>query len=191
LSQMPRVTNRPKGTDGRIVKPIIDDFDQITDWMNGRFIDEENLATKIIESLVPAGAVLCTARATADAGYLLCDGAAVSRTTYSKLFAAIGTAYGVGDGTTTFNLPDLRGRTPVGAGQGSGLTARAVGQSGGGEAATIERNQMWRHLTDEPAGPAWAYATSTPGPQIYLAGGGGALHDNMQPYTVVNYQIKT
>ena len=57
----------------------------------------------------PAGAVLAFAMATAPSGWLQCDGSAVSRTTYAVLFAAIGTTYGTGDGSTTFNLPDLRG----------------------------------------------------------------------------------
>lgn len=61
-------------------------------------------------SIVPAGSLLPYAGTSAPSGYLLCDGRAVSRTTYANLFAVIGTAYGNGDGSTTFNLPDLRGR---------------------------------------------------------------------------------
>jgi hypothetical protein len=60
------------------------------------------------------GMVAAYAGSSAPSGWLLCDGTAVSRTTYSALFAAIGTSYGAGDGSTTFNLPDLRGRVPVG-----------------------------------------------------------------------------
>ena len=66
-------------------------------------------------------------------GWLLCDGTAVSRVTYTNLFVLIGTNYGSGDSSTTFNLPDMRGRTPIGHGTGSGLTARNVGQKVGGE----------------------------------------------------------
>jgi microcystin-dependent protein len=62
----------------------------------------------------PAGMVSQFAGATAPTGWLLCDGTAVSRTTYAGLFAAIGTNYGTGDGSTTFNLPNLKGRIPVG-----------------------------------------------------------------------------
>lgn len=50
----------------------------------------------------------------APTGYLLCDGTAVSRTTYAGLYAVIGTTYGTGDGTTTFNLPNMKGKVPVG-----------------------------------------------------------------------------
>lgn len=58
---------------------------------------------------IPSGTVLHLARNTAPTGFLKCNGAAVSRSTYSRLFAAIGTVFGTGDGSTTFNLPDLRG----------------------------------------------------------------------------------
>lgn len=69
----------------------------------------------------------------APSGWLLCDGSAVSRTEYATLYAAIGDTWGAGDGSTTFNLPDLRGRAPIGAGTGSGLTARTLGDSIGVE----------------------------------------------------------
>jgi len=69
---------------------------------------------KAVPGVVPAGAVMPFAGATEPAGWLLCYGQAVSRTTYSSLFAAVGTLYGVGDGSTTFNLPDLRGRVVAG-----------------------------------------------------------------------------
>lgn len=63
---------------------------------------------------VATGAMMLFAASSAPSGYLLCDGSAVSRTTYATLFAAIGTTHGVGDGVTTFNLPDMRGRFPIG-----------------------------------------------------------------------------
>jgi microcystin-dependent protein len=63
------------------------------------------------------GDVKFSARATPEAGWLVADGSAVSRSTYAALFSAIGTQFGTGDGSTTFNLPDLRGRVPVGKGQ--------------------------------------------------------------------------
>jgi len=61
-------------------------------------------------STVPAGMISAFGGSSSPAGYLLCDGSAVSRTTYADLFAVIGTSFGAGDGSTTFNLPDLRGR---------------------------------------------------------------------------------
>lgn len=62
--------------------------------------------------VMPTGVVLPFAGTAAPTGWLACDGTAISRTTYASLFAAISTSYGVGDGSTTFNLPDLRGRFP-------------------------------------------------------------------------------
>ena len=66
-------------------------------------------------------------------GWLECDGRAVNRKTYARLFGIIGTFYGAGDGSTTFNLPDFRGRVPVGAGTGDGLSHRALGEELGSE----------------------------------------------------------
>ncbi len=73
------------------------------------------------QNAVPAGMVNAFAGATAPAGYLICDGSAVSRTTYADLFAVIGTTYGAGDGSTTFNLPDLRGEFIRGFDAGRGV----------------------------------------------------------------------
>lgn len=73
----------------------------------------------------------------APAGVILADGSEVSRVgIYADLFAAIGTTYGIGDGNTTFNLPDLRGRSLIGSGEGSGLTNRNLGTFGGQEKIT-------------------------------------------------------
>jgi len=78
--------------------------------------------------VLPAGAIVPFGGAAAPAGWLLCDGAAVSRTTYAALFAAVGTTFGVGDGSTTFTLPDLRGRFPLGkAAAGTGSTLGGTG----------------------------------------------------------------
>ena len=75
---------------------------------------------------VPTGTITMFGGGTAPAGWLNCDGGAVSRTTYADLFASVGTAYGAGDGSTTFNLPDLRLKFPRGVGSGV-----ALGSSGG------------------------------------------------------------
>jgi microcystin-dependent protein len=75
----------------------------------------------------------------------LCDGTAYSRATYSVLFSVIGTYYGSGDGSTTFNVPDLRSRVPVGSGQGVGLTNRPLGSSGGQETHLLTTAEMPSH----------------------------------------------
>ena len=74
------------------------------------------------DSFSEIGSIYVSARSTVPTGYLLCDGSAVSRTIYSFLFSAISTTYGSGDGTTTFNIPDLRGAVPRGAGTSNGYT---------------------------------------------------------------------
>lgn len=87
----------------------------------------------------------------APSGWLLCDGSAVSRSTYSALFSAIGTNYGAGNGSTTFNVPDFRGRSGVGTGTGSGLTARSIGATGGEETHVLVTAELATHghtLTD-------------------------------------------
>ena len=91
--------------------------------------------------LNPVGMVAPFAGASSPNGWLICDGTAVSRSTYASLFSAIGTTYGVGDNTTTFNLPDLRGRTPIGVGTGTGLTARALAATVGAESVTLTAGQ--------------------------------------------------
>jgi phage-related tail fiber protein len=81
-----------------------------------------------VTSAVPAGTVIYVAMASAPSGYLKANGAAVSRTTYAVLFAAIGTTFGVGDGSTTFNLPDLRSEFIRGLDDGRGVdSGRALG----------------------------------------------------------------
>ena len=72
-------------------------------------VSSANMVTATAQALLPAGAVMPFAMNSAPAGWLAADGAAVSRSTYAALFAAVGTAHGVGDGSTTFNVPDLRG----------------------------------------------------------------------------------
>jgi len=80
---------------------------------------------------VPAGTVSAFAGATSPAGYLLCDGGAISRNIYSDLYAAIGTGYGAGDGSTTFNLPDLRGEFIRGLDGGRGIDLNSVAKLSG------------------------------------------------------------
>lgn len=137
---------------------------------------------------VPTGSLFPFAGSAAPTGYLLCDGSAVARTgTYAALFAVIGTTYGAGDGSTTFNLPDLRGRMPLGAGTGVGLnasgtgkpagtnqTARTAGQWGGEETNLLTTNEMPSHNHNGATGNAGSHAHSPSdvGVFVYRSPGG-------------------
>jgi len=105
---------------------------------NGGFLQTDgsgNLSFQIVAG-VPSGSVFCMAVATVPSGYLECNGDAVSRTTYAALFAVIGTAYGTGDGSSTFNLPDLRGEFIRGFDNGKGTdSGRSIATSQGSQNA--------------------------------------------------------
>lgn len=80
---------------------------------------------------VPTGTIMAFAGSTVPAGWVLCNGAAISRTTNSLLYASVGIAYGSGDGSTTFNIPDLRGRTIFGLDNMGGTAASRLTTTGG------------------------------------------------------------
>lgn len=116
----------------------------------------------------PAGIVMPFAGTVAPQGCLLCDGSAVSRTTYAELFAVIGTTYGAGDGETTFNIPDLSGRVVIGV-----SNSHALASTGGSETVTLTSDQLPAHLHVVPQHghendiqmktPAFAHNVNFPG----------------------------
>jgi microcystin-dependent protein len=95
--------------------------------------------TTAAPNYVPTGGMMMWGTASAPFGYLLCNGAAISRSTYSALFAILGTAYGSGDGSTTFNVPDFRDRFPVGA----GTTYSANSTGGSANAITVSHTHTF------------------------------------------------
>ena len=157
---------------------------------------------------LPTGALVPYVGATApDAQFLLCDGAAVSRSTYADLFAVCSTTYGAGDGSTTFNLPDLRGRVPLGAGTGAqnggsgsgvitggtALTSRTRGAFAGDERIATHSHPVTQFLLNA-AGAAVGYAGGPNGLGTATATNnntGGGTGGNMPPFIVTNYLIKT
>ena len=106
------------------------------DGTNGQMIQTNGSGALSFTTVagVPSGSVFCMAVATVPSGYLECNGTAVSRTTYAALFAVIGTAYGTGNGSTTFNLPDLRGEFVRGFDNGRGVdNGRSIASSQGSQ----------------------------------------------------------
>lgn len=99
----------------------------------------------VLDAIVPSGTVIHTAAAVAPTGYFAADGSAKSRTTYARLFEAIGTAYGIGDGSTTFNIPDLRGEFIRGFDGGRGIDISRVFGS-----AQASQNLAHTHTITDP-----------------------------------------
>ncbi len=147
---------------------------------------------------VPVGVITPYAGSAAPSGWLLCDGSAVSRTTYAALFAVIGTTYGSGDGSTTFTLPNLKGRVPVGR-DAAQAEFDTLGETGGAKTHTLTVNELPSHTHTYTRAEANATGTVAGGQVVQSVGlqadttgatGGGAAHNNLQPYLVLNYLIK-
>jgi microcystin-dependent protein len=165
---------------------------------------------------VPVAAVIPFAGDVEPDGYLLCAGQQVAIAAYPALYAKLGTKFGSGSGT--FGIPDLRGRTVIGSGSGTGLTNRLLAQSGGSENVTLTTSQIPAHshtvssdthshsitggfLTGQAGQPLGIVAsgfsvanrtsTNTDTHTHTVSGGGsGASHSNMQPFLVMNYIIR-
>jgi len=144
----------------------------------------------------------------APEGWRMCDGQVALVAQFPALFSILGTTYG-GGGRTTFGLPDLRGRFPLHTGSGPGLTTRPLGGKSGQERVTLTESQMPAHRHTLNADNA-AADSSAPGDHVLGGGvpiysrqlpvvsmntasvgqaGGGQSHDNMPPYTTVNFLI--
>ena len=141
---------------------------------------------------LPVGAIVPYGGSAAPTGFLLCNDQAVSRTTYSALFTVISDNYGVGDGSTTFNVPDLRGSVPVGLDAG---TFSTLGATGGEETHVITEAELAAHVHTIAIGSSGGFgATSGQTPSTTFdtgSVGSNTAHNNLQPYQVVNYIIKT
>jgi microcystin-dependent protein len=145
----------------------------------------------------PVGSYKSFAVTAVPASHLICNGQAVSRITYARLFAKIGTTWGAGDGSTTFNLPDRRGKVGVGL-DASDPDFNALTDTGGAKTHQLTANEMPSH-THAHARYASATAFDPTGGNNFVsadsggsnmanlnstASGGNAAHNNLQPYGV-------
>jgi len=156
------------------------------------------------------GQIMIFAGNFAPRGWAFCDGQLLAVSQNDALFSLLGTIYG-GNGRTTFGLPDLRGRIPIHAGSGPGLTPRQLGSKGGAERVTLPVNQIPSHTHDLMADSGQG-DTSSPGnnvlaydrrerqysslaPDVNMAEsaventGGSQAHENMPPYQALHYCI--
>jgi len=185
-----------------------------TDVATGEVLTASRYNQDVVENVrfyLPTGSLVPYAGAAAPTEFLLCDGAAVSRSTYADLFDVCGTTYGAGNGSTTFNLPDLRGRMPIGAGTGAqnggsgtgvisggtALTARTRGAFGGDERLASHTHVLSAnyHLNAGTGGNDFRITDGNGGlvgPVTATTGSSGSgSGGNMTPFIVANYIIKT
>jgi len=161
--------------------------------INGNFDTIDTTMKDNANRICPTGSILMYGAATAPTGWLLCDGSAVSRTTYADLFAIIGTTFGVGNGSTTFNLPDLRDRFVVGAG-----TSYNINDTGGEATHVLTIDEMPSHshsihsvvggaVNDRALSNEDGIQSSNTTSSV----GGGQPHNNLPPYIGLTFIIKT
>jgi microcystin-dependent protein len=170
-----------------------------------------NTISSSAASIIPVGSLMPYAGTSAPTGWTLCFGQAVSRTTFADLFAVVGTTYGIGDGSTTFNLPDLRGRVVAGkddmggtsanrlTGLSGGVNGDVLGAAGGAEIHTLTTAEMPSHThtitygvddVNGGGGTFPSYLEDTGRTETANATGGGGAHNNVQPTFILNYIIK-
>lgn len=155
-----------------------------------------------LDVVMPIGSIITYAGNTSPNNWLICDGSAISRNTYNDLFSVIGTTFGSGDGSTTFNLPDLQGKVVVGKDEND-EDFDLLGETGGEKEHTLTIDEMPAHKHQTNIGVA--LSPEAGGYRIGESGvvrandntnrdsqntGGGEPHNILQPYIVLNYIIK-
>lgn len=173
----------------------------------GKIYIGQNLLADTKETMLAAasdvGAVFMWGSNTPPKGCLLCDGAAYSRMEYSQLFNVIGTTYGAGDGSTTFNVPDMRGKVAAGR-DAEQAEFDVLNESGGEKVHTLTASEIPPLSVTTKNGDAigWWQFSGAGGSQNFVvvggamgdvkanAYGGGGAHNNLQPYRVFNFVIR-
>ena len=161
---------------------------------------QDNIETAINAQVsgdtLPVGAIIPYTKTTAPVNWLICNGSAVSRTTYSQLFSIIGTQYGEGDGSTTFNLPDLRGKHPMGY-DSTQTEFNALGKTGGEKkhTQTVDELVPHKHSSDYSSGGGVNIGITAMGTKLGTSNlvketGGGQPFNVLDPYTTTTYIIK-
>ena len=146
-------------------------------------------------SVVPVGSMTAYLGSSAPDGWLICDGSAVSRETYANLFAVTSTLYGAGDGSTTFNLPDLQQAFPMG--KAASGTGSSLGDTGGSKDAVVvtHSHNLQTRPDDGTSSGAWygSAEQTTQGVQVTATDSAGVsgTDANLPPYVVVNWIVKT
>lgn len=219
----------PIGLSGSDSEPLRRIFNSLTTNLNGVDTSIAAVETSIADleaevaalPTTPAGVVSVYAGSSAPTGYLMCYGQAVSRTTYAALFTAISTTYGTGDGSTTFNVPDLRGRVVVAPDNMGGSDAgrldisNTLGTTAGEQKHTMTEAELYAHthgskgdhqhdtytadiqILDSGSGTfvktfsSGANFTSSNGVHEHDSVGSATPFNVMQPSIVMNYIIKT
>ena len=149
---------------------------------NKGYVDTQIAAIPAVTDQTPAGTVIYSARSTAPTGYVKANGAAISRSTFSVLFSAIGTIYGAGNGSTTFNVPDLRGEFIRGLSDGSTVdSGRALGSN------QADQNKQHNHGVSDPG--HFHLTESNNGTGGNYSGGGNST--NLGAYYAKNTGAKT
>ena len=159
--------------DGQVTTAKIGDGQITTAKIGDAQVTAAKLAAAVAAFLTPTGSVVAFAGDTAPTGWALCHGQALDRTTYAALFAVIGTVYGAGDNSTTFNVPDLRGRVVAGqddmggtsanrlTNQSGGLDGDTLGATGGAETHTMTIAEMPLHGHPTQVAPQSASTASS------------------------------
>ena len=190
LSGRPNATNKVLEEDGTFTYTWYLFMIQMWEKLGG---SEDRL-----DNASPAGMISGFGGATAPTGWLFCDGSAVSRTTFQDLFDIIGVTYGVGDGSTTFNLPQLKGSVPVGL-DGAISDFDALAKTGGEKEVTMTQAEMPAHTHTIPTNLSQAGGenrvlsdanSSANATRETLSKGDGDAHENMPPFLILNYIIK-